>query len=271
MTALDRLRALCNFHIPENANRGIITAADDRYFPGVQMLTAACAGRVPLCIYDAGLSLAQRGWCVGRARVLEFPSPIMPRTVPLWQSWNKPAMFSHSPFQTTLWLDADCLLVGDPTSLFERAEAGPFGCGVTLPYLRPNKEYLYERFPVPMRLPQECVVNSGVLGFGRDAQSQALLKAWSDMVQIAAHDEAIRNAFGYVEEGALHWAAETLSISDLCVRIAGWNRFVWTTGKDGPDAFVDRLKFKPGDVVQHLMIKPKPWKEWSDLETPHTF
>jgi hypothetical protein len=267
MTVLEQFRALCDFRVPEDSGCGVITAADTGFFPGIQFLCAACQGRVPLLVFDAGLTAEQRDWCAARVEVRDFPDPLVPRTEEMWPAWNKPLLFRHSPFRTTLWLDADCLVVGDLNPLFARAAEGPFGVPsqVSL-YPRPNKEILYQKHPVPQRIPNDRIVNGGVLGFGSDERSARLLTAWEGMVCEAGRDAEVREAIGFHDEGALHWAVEATGSTEVCTPLVVWNRSTFAVGRGGPEAFLSRLKVKPGDVILHLVVRPKPWTTWGDLE-----
>jgi hypothetical protein len=267
MTVLEQFGSFSNFKVADDSGCGIITAADAAYFPGAQILSASCLGKAPLAIFDAGMTEKQRAWCERRARVLDLPELIMPRSEKMWQTWNKPRLIRASPYRTTLWLDGDCIVVGDLNPLFERARSGPFG--VKYPYtayLCRNKEDLYRRFPVPIRIPEERSVNGGVLGFGTDKESQELLETWEAMVGEAARDSELRGLISDYDQGALHWAVQARQSTDLMVTHRGWNRFIWIPGRGGPEHFIQQLKLRPDDVVLHAVVRPKPWAVWGDLD-----
>jgi hypothetical protein len=267
MTVLEQFGALGQFRVAEESGCGVITTADAGYFTGLQLLCATCAGKVPLAVFDAGLTVAQRAWCEARrARVLAMPELAMPRTERMWQTWNKPRVLRASPFRTTLWLDADCLVVGDLNPLFDRARRGPFG--VKYPYTAAtmaNNEELYRRFPVRLRIPEEQSANAGVLGFGRDKQAQELLASWEGMVVRAAGDPEIRALLCWEDQGALHWTIQAHGYTDAIVAQPGWNRYLWLPGRKGPEHFLQQLKIRPDDVVLHAILRPKPWKSWGEL------
>jgi hypothetical protein len=223
---------------------------------------------VPLAVFDAGLTAAQRAWCEGLARVLPLPELIMPRDERMWQTWNKPRRIRASPFRTTLWLDADCLVVGDLNPLFDRAREGPSGPRhppIKGGFTMFNKEELYRRFPVRRRIPEEASANAGVLGFGHDAQAERLLASWEGMVLWAAGDAEVRGLLGWHDQGALHWAVQAHDSPDVIVDQPGWDRFLWLPGRGGAEHFLQQLKIRPGDVVLHSIIRPKPWKSWGEL------
>jgi len=269
MSVLERFRALAGGRAPVEAGCGVVTAADEGFFPGLQILWAGCQDHVPLAVIDLGLSAAQRAWCADRMQLLQMPPLVVPPTVPRWQAWNKACYLRVRPFERTLWLDSDCFVVGDLRPLFTRIGQGPMG--VVQPFkvhTWVNKEELYQRYPVPTRISPERTITNGVLGFGQDPRSCALLSAWEGITAEVGKDPALQDWFGWWDEGALHWAVEKLEYADLVGEERGWHRFCFVPGRGGPDAFLSRLKIRPGDVVLHTMIRPKPWRDWGVLDAP---
>jgi hypothetical protein len=266
MTVLEQFGALSRFTVPEDSGCGVVTTADAGYFPGLQILCATCVGKVPLAVFDAGLTPRQRAWCEARVQVLDLPQLLMPRTEDFWPAWNKPRLIRSSPFQTTLWLDADSFVVGDLNPLFERARLGPFGLRHSLGWTRFSKEELYTRFPVPLRIPEEEGVNAGILAFGPDEKSKQLLDTWERMVLRAAEDAELRGLIQFHDQSCLHWAIQAVQYLDAIVTKPGWNRVLMLPGRGGPEHFIAQLKIRPEDVVMHAHFRPKYWRAWGDLD-----
>jgi hypothetical protein len=269
MNILERFQALAGKREPVEAGCGVVSAADAGYFTGLQLLWAGCHPQAPLALVDLGLTAEQRAWCAGRMQVLAMPPLPIPPTVSRWQAWNKACYLRISPFERTLWLDADCLVVGDLRPLFARISQGPFG--IVQPFggrAWGNKEELYQRFPVSVRLPMKRSVNGGVLGFGADQRARALLDLWEQITTEAGRAPELRDYFVWCDEGALHWTAEKLGLLELGVDERGWNRYCFLPDRGGPAAFLERLTVRPDDVVLHVIIHPKPWRNWGALDAP---
>lgn len=248
------------FRVSEPA-AGVITAADACFFPGLQLLCCSLQDKVSVAIVDLGLSPAQREWCTRRGAIIVSPRLEIGRSIKGWQSWNKPFYLASSPFTTALWLDADCFVVGDLNALFRRIREAPllirhWDAGQ---YKSPNRQELYDRFPVKRRLGDRAI-NAGVLGFdiSRDA---ALLGAYCNMVRLAESDAQLREYITWYDEGALHWAVEKLDMIDEVVDCAEWNRPASSTSRDPLD-FIARLQPASRDVVLHFSSNPKPWNSW---------
>jgi hypothetical protein len=218
---------------------GVLTAADATFFPGLQVLTASLGEAVPLAIIDLGLTDDQRAWCASQKSQLIRPAVLrMPRDVTMWQAWNKPFYYTASPFRQTVWIDSDCAVVGDLRVLFFELEMGPFVVRHwDVPYPQPNREALYQRFPVSLRLPPGDGINSGVIGLDqiRDAD---LLEAWCNLVDRAAEDPTIRSCISWYDDGALQWAFEATRRLDRVLPRHAWNRFVPSRLTDDPVAYI---------------------------------
>jgi len=67
---------------------------------------------LPVVFADFGMSPEMVGWCKQRGRVVEVPGE--------GHAWfRKPMAWLKSPYQYTLWLDADCEVVADAAGLFD--------------------------------------------------------------------------------------------------------------------------------------------------------
>lgn len=246
--------------VPKFKGYGVLTAADAGFFPGLQLLVASLGDDVPLGIVDLGLTAEQRDWCFAQKRyeILPRVGP-MPDDVKMWQGWNKPYYMATSPFDRTLWIDSDCVVIGDLQPLFHEIEQGPFVIRHwDEPYPQPNHSSLYHRFRVPVRLPPGRGINSGVVGLKIDRDAE-LLEAWSGLVSHAAMDPTIRPLISWYDEGALQWALEETGTTERVLPWHGWNRFVRSQVTADPVDYVLAVSGQADDVIWHFSGIEKPW------------
>jgi hypothetical protein len=246
--------------VPVQASTGVLTAADARFFPGVQILSASLGDAVPLAVVDLGLNDEQRAWCRSQpSRTVQTIARRIVRDVPRWQQWNKPYFIAQSPFRRTLWIDADCVVVGDLAPLFEELDCGPFVAEHwDDPYLQPNAELLYRFFPVPVRTRAGQGLNSGVVGLDV-ARDVRLLKAWRRLSGVALDSYAVRTLISWFDEGTMHWAIQSAMAIDRILPRPGWNRFMTSQPSADPIIFLLSLTRRPDDVIWHFSGAPKPW------------
>lgn len=244
---------------------GIITATDANYFPGCHLLLSSVATQVPVCVVDLGLTLPQRRLCQRLGYICD-PDLVMPEQVPGWQTWNKPFFIAQSPFRYSLWLDADCLVVGDLAPLFAAIRQEPllvrhWECPF---YAFSNYAELYRRFPVRRRLTPEQIPNAGVIGLALP-RDQELLRTWQFLVQQAATEPTVRGWICWYDEGALHWSLEALQLTHLPRAQPFWNRYCSSNWPSD----LRELSYDERDVVLHFAGNPKPWSAWhSGLSLP---
>lgn len=77
--------------------------------------------KTPLAIADFGMDETYSAWCKERAPVISLKNTLGKKA---W--FKKPGAILHSPFDTTLWIDADCLVREDISPLFD-LELGDLG------------------------------------------------------------------------------------------------------------------------------------------------
>jgi len=249
------------------AGCGVLTACDSAYFPGVQMLVCSLRGLIPIAVVDLGLDDVQLGWLRARgAQIAAVPAEnwVAGRSVSMWQTWNKPTWCMASPFECTLWLDADTLVVGDLAEVWQLSAVDP------LLIAHPdngreqsrNPDVLYDALPVKQRLAHGAV-QAGVIGLPA-ATSRRLLDRWAWCVS-----RVFKNTYPHTtacwDQGALLWAAERLELCDRVLSPAGVNRFVFISDhvrRLGPVVLLDSLPLRADDVVVHLADRWKYWSDW---------
>jgi hypothetical protein len=116
------LAANPDFHAPPGC--GIVTACDGNLYRGLQMLLLSVNGCAPVAVFDLGLSDEQAAWC-GSCENVRLMKPAMlpiPKSIEMWQAWNKPFYLKASPFECSIWIDADAFVMGDLSPLFAAAK-----------------------------------------------------------------------------------------------------------------------------------------------------
>jgi hypothetical protein len=242
---------------------GIITAADTAYFPGLYMLIRSLRYQSwPVCIFDLGLTRSQRNWCFdqgyevrpGEYRLISPPTP-------MFRCWNKATYFQDSPFERSLWLDADCIAVNSLTPLLNWLAAKPlFIKHWSTSYQSPNDPRLYDAAALAR---PEPFINNGVMGLDkvRDAH---ILAAWVDCIE-RCRDDTIRSYLHWSDESAMIWALRSMAEPPGLCPYLQWNQFRHGIGSDGPDDLLIKLNPDQDDIVMHAAGNPKYWQIWGPL------
>lgn len=256
----ERLPDISPVWATRDPSEGVITSADTKIFLGLQMLIMSIRGRIPLVVFDLGLTEAERAWCRSKGvdvRSIENHLDVGGD----WRYYIKPFAIRLSPFKRTLWTDADTIFVGDPDPLFRRMAEKPFAVEHwDAPGYHPNDEEAYAMYPV-FRFPLS--VNNGVLGFDL-VRDKMLLDEFANAVDAVCSDDKLRGHVQWWDEGCYHLAVQKCDMPDVVVKHKGWNRLIhWTLVKD-VTTFVKAfpLQLPEGEVIWHFSGKNKPWTDW---------
>lgn len=251
------------------ASRAIVTACDEPYFPGFQVLAHGLKGW-PIFVFDLGLSERQRDWCHARGIELAEPPPeVVPRTIRGWQSWNKPFYLEASPYELSLWLDCDCVVVGSVAPLFEHVENQPLIMRHwDEVYANANKPELYEKRPVVGRFDSPRLLNAGVIGIrkGRDLDS-AWYTHWCRIICDAARDAELRELISFWDEGALIWALQAAGQTNLATIRPEWDRFMFSDPIASPVKLWADVAKGGEDVIWHFAGVQKVWDNWRIVDS----
>jgi len=213
---------------------GIVTAAtSDIFFDLQQMLISLEPfGHCPVEVFDLGLTDSQKEWIeLHPQRTLrELPRWINRvsrlQRVREWPTWLKPFYLLHSRFDRTLWIDADCIVLRDPSAALELVRKQPLVTKDVAPVLVSNHSDLYHYLPVE-HVDSTLRLNAGVVGLDRQRDAE-LLGAWAWAVQWAARNLRLRNRFRWFDQGALLWALQRVSAPPLIQTDLTWN-LPWLT------------------------------------------
>jgi hypothetical protein len=90
-----------------------VTATDSNTFIGVQTLFSSIKNKINFLCYDLGLKEEEIAWC--KENNLELKKIELPgcKHIKKWQTYVKPWLVDDSPFEYTVWIDSDCVVVGD--------------------------------------------------------------------------------------------------------------------------------------------------------------
>ena len=254
--------------VREDSGCGVMTCANEPYFKGMQCLFESLQGRVPFVVCDVGMTDEQVSWCEERMPVVRT-TQVMPKEVTGWQAYDKPFYIKSSPFRYTLFFDPDCVVADDLNPVFDIVRTRPLLVQHAFKEGYPgyNDPRLYDRFPVRRRAEPPQVINSGVVGFDREAPE--LLDKWCEFTVKATNDD-VRSLTTWWDEGILHWAIQDLDCLDRILPYeCGYNQFMGMFEERHPYlrtrscAEAVRLMPKtPGVTVYHFTGPGKIWDNW---------
>lgn len=235
--------------------KGVLTATDSDFFPGLQLLVLSTRGRVPVAVADLGMTHPQRAWCE------KYAVKVLPNKERLpvadWRYYIKPILIKNSPFNETLWVDSDCIFVGDPAPLYRIMKNHPLVVQHWDVDYKPNQDEAYASFNVE----RGSVVNCGVMGFDL-CRDKNILDEWIGVVRRVCDDEKLRASVGCYDEGCFHLIVNKMGLQGVPER--GWNRCVTPPSARSAGWFVRQMPSpQEGDVIWHFSGPKKPWFNWS--------
>jgi hypothetical protein len=231
---------------------GIITLADDNYFCGTRLLTLSCAGRLPIIVYDLGLSEGARAWIDAQEGVSLRPIPDTPliraiRASPSsrsrpnamreeWPLWICPSLIQDAPWQRVFWIDSDIVLLRDLEEMLSRLDNAPFIAEETLaPDATDNPEELYTWLPLggPRDRRNRLRLNAGLSGWDRDRDAH-LLDAYQFPIRLIFLAGVLpRDTLRWWDQGSLIWALQQAGYDDTLLQDRRWNLTVGHTALGG--------------------------------------
>jgi hypothetical protein len=212
------------------ATEGVVTASDAAYFRDLQLLVHSHRqrGRFPMTVFDLGMDPRQRDWCYENdVAVAALPRVYKPveriRELSWWHTWLKPFYLFHAPYDRVLWLDADCVILGDLSEAFRRIQEQPLLVRDGTPAETRNHPLLYHYLPVPhgCAIDGACV-NAGVVGLNK-LRDRALLNAWGYGVAWMALNPDKQRLSAWADQGMLLWALQYTGRTNCIDSHLGWN------------------------------------------------
>lgn len=265
--------------------RGVVTACDAGYFPGLLSMHDSVQRSMPCPVvaYDVGLTDEQREQAntIPELSVLPLPAdeliariqvatasdpPMRKPGKRLWPLWICPVLIQHAPFDDVFWLDCDLLVLRHLDQLFAALATGPvFTPENKAPEGTPNDPRLYDLEPVgrdfDVRVP---AINAGVSGWRKSRDDEALA-AYRYLVERAVAVPRLRELIAWHDQGCLIWAIQKSGFEHRVADTDAWNRCVINTpiveGRADPTVsflcWVRRLV--PDAAIVHWNGSEPPW------------
>lgn len=193
-----------------NPSIGIVTAADKNVFQGLQALFVSVKNKINFLCYDIGLTAEQKVWCQKNnlhLKNLTFPTNLTKFNG--WMSYTKPWVVVDSPFEYTVWLDTDCVVVGDLSKADLILNKQTFFVEHFLKRYPPNSNYLYEQYPVKADLNNWKYINAGVFGIHKKDVENLIINKWQFLINVCLQDSKIKQTCDlYWDEGSLNWSLQ---------------------------------------------------------------
>jgi hypothetical protein len=264
--------------IPFPAEYGIVTAANSRHFPGLQLMLYSLRKwhSVPVLIYDVGMTANQLQWLESVPDVLVAPqfNPPCGHMV-YWQAWAKPFYVQNSAFKKIMWIDCDTVITGNLMEIVDAAADQPF---FTADHTGIN-EGTYNDPALYMLMPLDGVtkdfgkyLNTGVFILDRDRDVE-LIREWCNFVQEAVENHQIELTTKCWDQGACKWVLQKLNLLHTINSKIEFNYPAKSRQCPFPptpramEVFVNTISdgMSNNVVVFHFMGNPKPWFRWSEM------
>ena len=197
------------------SNIGIITAGDSNVFDGIRILYSSIKNKIQFLCYDIGFTKNQQIWAQKNNMAVDsYPVSSALKNIDKWQTFLKPWFIDTSPFEYTIWIDSDCIVIGDLSSaeLIQNKQTFFIQHWIKQERLKKNSNNLYKKFPV--NSPDLPYVNAGVFGINK-LTHQTIITDWKMLL-----DQGINhNTFPLADiinwdEGALNWALQNNNAFD---------------------------------------------------------
>ncbi|MEL6895711.1 MAG: hypothetical protein AAFP90_06395 [Planctomycetota bacterium] len=271
--------------------RGILTAAKSPYWHLLRtQINSVCGEGFSIAVVDHGLTDFQRQEIARRGgQVVDVPDPVLwdhsiadnreGQTIVPYRSWLKPWVCQHSPFDQTVWVDADAITIRNVGRLFDLVADGDFltleswtSDQYTLMMYNDLLQRLADTHDLPSRHANASLINAGVLGFsGRPMW----IDQWWELSVKLLSDPSLRKLCETCDQCAL---VATLCTMDMAVptprimrdRGLNWpaNGLPSQTNKRrkqypwGQPDILNRLRDDhPDATVVHWLGTEKPWFE----------
>lgn len=267
---------------------GIVTAGDARVFDGIQILYSSTKNKINFLCYDIGFTKEQLKWAQkNNMRVVSYPIDPKIKQIDKWQTFLKPWIVDDSPFDYTIWIDSDCIVIGDLSSstFISNKETFFVQHWIHQSMLRRNNEKLYELHPVENT--KTIYINAGVFGINKK-KDQQIIDNWKSLIHKGLHaDSNILSYLANWDEGALNWSIQKSNANNYvqdsyihnCYTDFEWNRddklfntyhqkiLLYDGLTTFPNLFFRKLLLTEGPLILHFSTcmdnRKKYWTLWS--------
>lgn len=259
--------------LPFRANEGIITAADALEFIGLQLLYSSLIVRheCRVAVLDMGLTEVQRAWCDRQPcllRIVPEASAMRFGNEDGWEKWNKPYLMMYSPFERTLWLDSETIVLNDLTQLFGLMNSEPVVVNTTEEM--DVDSWFFSRMPGDVRPPSYAKYPStSVLGLDMTRDFH-LLKNWMWVLENVVKNPKLQSSSRRLDSSAMAWALAKAGMTDVAMDNPAWNWMaqcgVAFVGYDSAEELIQNVgrEFPIAHVLNWGW--PAPWIGWRESE-----
>lgn len=185
---------------------GVLTAANSQFFPTLHAMALSLSEQsIALAVVDHGLTPEQRATLVELGVAIQGGEHQVDHDLQAVErhyrhtpgsainAWHKPAICQSSPFERTVWIDADAIPLRDTQSLLDAGTFLTRDAYVTQEWAETVYRKTARLFSGQRTMPnfaRVCRINNGVFGFARGDQ---LIDEWVDATRhIMAHPKISR-------------------------------------------------------------------------------
>ncbi len=238
---------------------GVVTITDEKFYRGTLLLITSLyrLNFTDICVFNFGLSDDKREVLGGLCQVIDEQGSSIPH-VKDWRYWYKPFCIMKSPFQKTLWLDSDIVVLCGIDEMFQRIEDRfQVFSDIHAPTMAKNGGGLYKHCP-PKHKPDNTVLNAGVIGLDL-LRDKNILDMWTSFILKAVEDKKITEYVRWWDQGALLWTYWNSRAFEISREAKTWNRPANRRKKyDYTDEIYDEIQcHNAGANIVHWMGQPK--------------
>lgn len=259
--------ALCN-------NFCVVTAADERFYIGVLLLRTSLNENIQLVIINIGLTeeQAESFRRIKNTKVITLPDNkfIIPKTVSGWQTWNKIVYINECEYDNVLWIDADCVVLGDISPIINRVmDTSVVFTEHSINYNNncgsPTQPF-YDEMPTNKRLMPGEFINAGVMGFNKKSDLyEEIYFVCMYALSKCSYSKKLRDCCCMYDEPVFYWVIERQVLGKYVVpKSLKWN--ILCLEHYSSSDFVKLIqKYKhDGVVILHFSssYKKKIWESW---------
>lgn len=215
----------------------IITAADKKYFIGLQYLIQSInqnyEQRDVTCIncINLGLTEQQVSWLKkNKVKIIKPPKPIVNNSLHGWQKWNKPQYIEliAKKSKKVIWIDSDCILL-DKLDFIERMVNN---IGLTVfADTAGIRTYGEERGNLCLRNRNHLGVfknneypNNGIIGFNfNKSKDKEFLLGWLNNTKKAEINHDYREELSCYDQGVFQYTLEEQRKTDYVIQDSRYN------------------------------------------------
>jgi len=204
---------------------GVVTATDAFTFQGLKTLFYSLKNKINFICYDLGLTVEQLSWCnTHGVAISSIKIPSVLKSIDRWQTYMKPWVIKDSPFKYTVWVDIDCIVVGDLSKTkITNKETFFTSHWFRQTYLAKNRARLYDIYPVA-NIEMDWI-NAGVMGINKD--NTYILDDWINMSEKVLNNPSHFNYIAGRDEGTLNWALQKHNAKVLVVDDYRYNTYAY--------------------------------------------